>query len=247
MNARSPLPIIATMAALTLCVDRASAQTVPASAPAPVLNPIPHSPSNISRELGMPGRMNNNRRTDLFYLLSTSKPMAATAQYARVQGFAKCAVNVSPALSARLLSMDPRSGQSAVVSRQLRGISRGCAPAGAYIPSAFFRGAVAESLYRRESSAVIDTNGDMRGKPASVETMPQCLFAQSPASVDALLRSSPGTEEERRAFSRLATFAPRCIMAGRRVSITALAPFIRAELAETAYRAIAPKALQPQT
>jgi hypothetical protein len=235
MNLR---PILAAAGiAMTLGASAALAQSTtptpaPAPAPAPAANPgyTPSwaiAPRTIRRQDGL--------------IYATARSDSGQTQYARVASFGECASRVSPSLSARLLSTEPGSGGSAALSRQLRGISKGCLPAGAYVPTTFFRGAVAESMYRRSA----DASGRAPlaaplATPARVETLSECLFALSPSAVDGLLRTRPGSASERKAFGHLATFAPRCITSGQRVSISGIAPLLRAELAEVAYRSVAP-------
>lgn len=226
MTARISLLIVAASAVAT--ASPASAQTAPAtpSVPVPSARPSTSIPPRISP---LP-RSSSSRAYGDGLIYATARPLAASDQYLRVMDYARCAAKVSPDLSARLLSADPASGQAIALSRQLRGISKGCLPAGAFVSTTFFRGALAESLYRRTG-----TTPAAAARPASVTTIAECVFVQSPASVDRLLRTEPGSKAERGVLDTLAPLTQHCIVNGQRVNIAGLDAYLRSGLAEIAY------------
>jgi hypothetical protein len=230
MPKRAPFAIAAVLAA-ALGAFPLLAQSKPASpAPKPAVGPrFEYRPYAYNRSV---------LRPQTFYLFATGTNLTPNAEYASTLSFAKCVANVSPSLTAQLLSLDPRSGRSAGLTRQLRGISKGCLPAGTFVPTTFLRGALAETLYRRGPAPVGFGNSDAGAKPAAVGTVSECLFTLSPVAVDGFLRSDLGTERERGALMQLAAVAPRCIVAGRRLNISEVAPYLRAGLAEVAYRSV---------
>lgn len=167
----------------------------------------------------------------LAFRFANSRPMTANEQYRKVIDFARCAVSVSPSLSMRLLAADPASGRAIAVSRQLRGISRGCLPAGTFVPTTFFRSALAETLY-----AQADPLATIGPRPRLASSVAECVFVQSPQNVDALFQTSPGSKAESQVFDRLVPLGRNCTVNGDRVDITGKETALRSQLAEVAYR-----------
>ncbi|MCD2323367.1 hypothetical protein LQ953_04980 [Sphingomonas sp. IC-56] len=230
MPARVPLALI--LVALALPAGGAAAQT----------RPTP-PPSNTNYRPNDPGLGRQARtRPPITFLASTARPASARQQYAWSSQFADCVTSVSPSLSQRLLALDAESPEAAALLRQVRSANRACRPYAGTLPAFMLRGALAETLYRSAPAATPTTATGAGGapllQPATVESVSTCLYRQSPAAVDGLLRAELGSQEERAALSRLAGYAPGCIEAGRRVRFSSLAPFLRAELAQTAYRAV---------
>lgn len=222
-----------TLAALTaaLIPPAANAQTQPSPPP----NAFPSFKGPIQ---ATPPQSRFAAQTDFYNLVATSRPLAADYQYSRVARFADCAAKVSPSLSAKLLATDPRSGEAGAVSRQLRGISRGCLSAGSYVPNTFFRPAVAEALYRR---AGIAPSAATQARPASVRTVAECVYVQSPQSVDLLLKTQPGSKAERGVLNDLAVLSRNCVVGGRHFDIAGAQSFLRSGLAEVAYHSVVEK------
>lgn len=184
----------------------------------------------------IPPRSNLQRQFSLDTIGRFVRPVAAAEQYRNVIGFARCAASVSPDLSAELLDTDPQSGRAAAISRQLRGISKGCLPAGSFLPTAFFRSALAETLYKDVHLTPTTT-----ARPRSTSSIAECIFVQAPQAVDALFQTLPGSQAERHAFDQLTPLSHNCIVNGEHANIAGVETFLRSELAEVAYRAAVPR------
>ena len=201
--------------------------------------PSPNSfPSFKGPEQAAPTQSKFGAQVDYYNLYAASRPLATNYQYSVAARFADCAAKVSPSLSARLLATDPRSGEAGALSRQLRGISKGCRSAGLYVPNNFFRPAVAEALYRR---AGISPAATSEPRPVSVRTVAECVYVQSPQSVDLLLKTQPGSKAEHEILDDLTSLSRNCVVGGRHFDIAGAAPFLRSGLAEVAYHSLVDK------
>lgn len=165
---------------------------------------------------------------------------AYIASYRDALRYGRCAANVSPDFARDFVSSAP--GQNWSSLRRLTGLSKGCLPAGTHAPIGLLRASLSENFYRasveagrllpaaRSVTAARTDDADPNALAA------RCYVYGAPKNVDALLRSAPGTKEERQAIESAGAAAPFCKTLSSR--ITNVAATLRPYIAVEAYRVL---------
>jgi hypothetical protein len=175
-----------------------------------------------------------------YVIYGSTAPNVSGTQYRQALDYGRCVSNVSPSLAADVLAMEGPTAYSRQRTRQLAGVSKGCLPAGTMAPLATLRAALAETYYRQHGglgSAVpqLDTPRTVRLIDSSlIARMASCLVRRTPATVDVLLNSEPGSKRERDARDAAFGAAPTCSggFEAADVSVGALRTYVALEAYE---------------
>lgn len=157
--------------------------------------------------------------------------------------FSQCIAKSKRPGSLVLLATEYNSPQQESVVRRLIGSSTICLRDASKmrLTSTLFRGGIAEALYRTDypyppalPEGRTHAPEDARGDPVLVlNAFVRCVAARDTGGVDKLLRTAPGSDEERVAINALNTnFAP-CALEGQKLELNTLT--LRAALAEAQY------------
>lgn len=241
--------MLRTIALLTLAGVPAAAvaQTTPTpTAPAPT---IPRASVPVTRSFTPAFRPFDDSPARFF-----ANSRRYVADYQHVRDYGRCVTNTGPRLARDVLEAAPNTVDELEGLRRLYGIGRACLPYGYRAPTVFLRGGLAEALYRRTAAADALHAGGV--SPAQVAAFAQaeaarsrarlfddrrytelanCIVLRSPAAVRAVLLSEPGSDREREAFTAMLAASGGCVT-GERARYTGAKPFLRAYLAESAWR-----------
>jgi len=238
---------------LILAVPQVQAQTAPAPAAPPAQTAPPPPPVALAPRAFSP-RSPQSFATLIPVDAGYAQSKRYEQTYQQVQQYGRCATNVTPRRAATVLGAAPNTRTELVELRQLIGVSRGCLPYGYGAPVVFLRGGLAEALYRQQPAAAAvhaggTTSADLsaflaaeaaRSKarlPADRDftTLSNCLVVRAPGAVRTVLESRHGSSEEGAALDAVLAASPGCATT-RRFPGSASRSFVRAYLAESAYR-----------
>jgi hypothetical protein len=231
--------VVAAAIGVAASAQGASAQQAPAPTAPPSTTPTP-PPSSY------PVWPTNRTSTDIYgYGLSRfyNNPDATYVRtYRDMVAYGRCATNVSPNFAERVLAGDFTDGDTRRAARRLVGLSRACVPAGTWIAGDLLRPALAEAGYKRllASGTALPAPKTSRAlRVADIGPLGRaaaCVAQRSPAGVQQLLATTPGTTEERNAAIRAFEGAPGCGQVGE--ATFKVLPTLRAYIALSAYESL---------
>jgi hypothetical protein len=170
--------------------------------------------------------------------------------YQRVVEYGRCAANVAPERARSAVDAPPNTLDEQVKLNNLRISTSACLPYGYRPPRVFIRGGLAEALYKKQAVAsgpvrtdlgalIAEESGRDRsrfGDDRMFTHAALCASARAPRAVDALLRSKPGSVDERVALSAVAQQAGGCLAGVSYLPGDGGPAYLRAYLAESALR-----------
>lgn len=174
--------------------------------------------------------------------------------YQQVQEYGRCLTHVGPTRARELLNSDPNTVDERLAYRILVGVGRPCLPYGYHPPATFLRGGLAEAMYLRGAEAGVPVDhrptADEVTRFYSAEAtrsdarliddrrftaLANCLVVNAPEKVHLVLLTRHGSAGERKALQQVLDQSPSCA-SDRRLTNTAATTFVRAYIAESAYR-----------
>ncbi len=174
--------------------------------------------------------------------------------YQQVQQFSRCLAHIGPRRAQSLLNSAPNTAKERIAYRSLLIMGRSCLPYGYSAPTAFLRGGLAEAMYRQVGAGNMTVDHKLTADQISrfysaeaarsdarlvddrkITELANCLVVGAPDSIRPLLLSKHGSSNERVELQSVIDRAPYCA-SNRKLSSTASTTFIRAYIAESAYR-----------